>query len=240
MCQSRSGLALAVLLVFGCLAVEASAQNTGGVFGPVVRDGHRSMQFRTAFVPDTDAFAQRLHYEQSVDSTFMWRIIGQARKTDDSDFDFDFVQGELFWDLSGDERRWQTGIRFDARIRDQGRPASIGVNWMNQFAFSPEWQGRFAVLTAIDVGEDGRDGVLLQTRANIYRTFSGGVVTGFELFSAYGTTADFASGDEQLHEFGPFVALPMGSDWSLFAGTLFGLTNATPDSEYRLWVSRSL
>ena len=56
------------LAFFGSLIVSetAFAQNTGGVFGPVVKEGHRSFQYRAAVNPDNalgqTGFAQRLHY----------------------------------------------------------------------------------------------------------------------------------------------------------------------------------
>ena len=60
------------LLVAGLMttlfAFPAMAQNTGGVFGPVVNEGHRSAQYRLAIVPDAaggeTAHAHRLHYQQ--------------------------------------------------------------------------------------------------------------------------------------------------------------------------------
>ena len=42
------------------------AQNTGAVFGPGVTEGHSSAQYRATFDPDSDGFAQRIHYQQSL------------------------------------------------------------------------------------------------------------------------------------------------------------------------------
>ena len=86
------------------LAAPLYAQNTGGVFPPTVSEGHKSWQYRWAVDPESangdTAFAQRLHYQQAINDDFMWRIVGQVRKTDDSDFDPDFLQAELFWEFS--------------------------------------------------------------------------------------------------------------------------------------------
>lgn len=229
---------LAALIIASGTANDALAQITGGVFSPVVTEGHRSAEYRLAFDPDTDAFAQRLHYQAAIDSRFMLRVVVQTRKTADSDADFDFVQGELSWDRSDGEQVWQTGIRIDARVRDRGRPGTLGVNWANQFTLSEQWRARLSLLTAFNVGGSGSDGIALGTRANLYRDLPGGLQAGLEMFSAYGTSSDFADFDEQRHALGPFLSRPLGDRWGVFAGALFGFTNVTPDINLRLRLVR--
>ncbi|MEL7104098.1 MAG: hypothetical protein AAGL97_16220, partial [Pseudomonadota bacterium] len=93
----------------------ALAQNTGGIFPPIVNEGHKSAQYRVAYNPDTEGLSQRVHYQQAINGDVMWRGLVSARKTDDSDVDVDFIQAELFWELSDDDDDWKTGFRFDAR-----------------------------------------------------------------------------------------------------------------------------
>lgn len=217
----------------------AQAQATGGVFPPNVNEGHRSVQYRAAYNPDTEGFASRLHYQQALDGDFMLRGLIQTRKTDDSDLDIDFVQAELFWDLSEDTDKWRTGVRFDARLRTEGRPGLLGAHWMNRWALSDDWDGRFVVLSAVNVGDDAPDGVFLQTRGALNYSGFDGVGTGVELFSAYGSTDDFASTfDEQRHAIGPTLNVKLGDGVSLFGGPLFGLTDATPDVDWRVWITK--
>ena len=110
------------LTVLGCalFAPQAYAQNTGGVFPTQVNEGHRSLQYRAAINPDNAqdefGFAQRLHYQQAINGDLMWRVVGQTQKTESSDFDFAFLQAELFWELSDDQDQHKTGLRFDARL----------------------------------------------------------------------------------------------------------------------------
>jgi len=107
-------------------SVTAAAQNTGGVFPPSVDEGHKSLQYRSAYNLENDNFAQRLHYQQAINGDFMWRIVGQTRETESSDFDFDFLQAELFWELSPEDTDYRHGVRFDARLRDDNRPHQVG------------------------------------------------------------------------------------------------------------------
>jgi hypothetical protein len=216
----------------------AAAQNTGGIFSPVVNDDHRSAQYRVTYNPDTEGLAQRAHYQQSINGDLMWRGLVSARKTSDSDVDFDFVQAELFWELSDDDDRWKRGLRFDARIRDDDRPGLLGMHWTNQFPVTDKWNARIVALSAIDVGDDARDGVFLQTRGNVFTRLDTGQTVGVEVFNSYGSTDDFRDFEEQSHQIGPFASFPVAEDWSLFTGALLGLTDASADAELRLWVVR--
>ena len=98
------------------IAPNAMAQNTGGVFPIQVNEGHRSLQYRAAIDPDNVqdefGFAQRLHYQQAINGDFMWRIVGQTQKTESSDFDFSFLQAELFWEMSDDEDQHKTCLLY--------------------------------------------------------------------------------------------------------------------------------
>lgn len=231
----------AAIMAAVCISASqtAFAQNTGGIFPPTVNEGHKSAQYRVTYNPDTEGFAQRIHYQQAINGNFMWRALAQARKTDDSDVDLDFIQGELFWELSQDDDRWKTGLRFDGRIRTDGRPALIGAHWTNQFALSENWTARFVALSSFDVGDDARDSVFLQTRGNIYTKLETGQTLGLEYFSNHGSTDDIPDVDEQAHQIGPFASFKVTDDISLFTGALFGLTDTAADSELRLWISKS-
>jgi len=229
-------------LAFAGLALAPSgalAQNTGGVFGPVVNEGHALLQYRATYDPDTDGLAQRLHFERALNGEMMWRIVAQARRTDNADIDFDFVQGELFWQLTDDDKNWQSGVRFDGRIRDEGRPGLLGVNWINQIRLSPQWSARFIALSAVNIGADAPDGVFIQTRAHLAYRLPAGHSIGVEVFNAYGSTADFRGLDEQSHQIGPFAAINVTKDFQVFAGALIGLTGASADQELRLWFTKS-
>ena len=215
----------------------AGAQTTGGVFGPVVNAGHRSAQYRAAFDNDDHRLAHRLHYQQSLNGDRMWRVIVQSRETASSRFDFDFVQAELFWQLTPDQSGYQSGLRFDLRLRDGGRPNTIGVNWMHQFRLTPNWSARALLLGSLDVGNNTRDGLFLQSRAHLAHK-AGGRTLGLELFSAYGSTDDLFDLNEQNHQLGPFLEARLGGQWSLYGGALFGLTAASADLQLRTFLTR--
>ena len=229
--------------LFG-LAIAASspmaiAQNTGGIFPPMVNEGHKSAQYRVTYNPDTEGLSQRAHYQQAINGDLMWRGLISARKTNESDVDFDFVQAELFWELSDDGDDWRTGFRFDGRIRDDGRPGLIGIHWTNQFPVTENWNGRFVALSSFDVGDDARDGVFLQTRGNFFTKLKSGQTVGLEYYNSYGSTDDIQDFEDQNHQIGPYAVFPVTKDWSILTSALFGATDAAADSELRFWITRN-
>ena len=239
MCNTHVAARWAATLFLTSLGTSAAAQTTGGVYGPSISPDHRSAEYRITFDPDRDAFAQRVHYQRSLDSRFRWRLLAQGRKTDQSNFDFDFVQGELVWDITDASENWQTGMRFDLRIRDRGRPARGAVSWMNQFRLASGWSARLLGITSFEVGSGAQSGLGIQSRANIYRSLANRQSVGLEMFSNYGTTSDLVGLDDQRHQLGPFTSISLSSGWNIFGGALFGLNDPAPDTELRLWIGRS-
>lgn len=223
------------ILVFS--AVSAAAQNTGGVFPPSVDDGHKSVQYRSAFNTDTDRFAQRLHYQQAINGDFMWRVIGQTRETTSSDFDFDFVQAELFWELSPDDTPYRHGVRFDARLRDDNRPHQLGFNWIHQWKFGDGWTGRLVGLSSFQFGENDADGIFLQPRAHISRKLDNGFSLGLEYYGNFGSTENLTL-RRTGQTAGPFVSTKIAEKTSIMAGVQLGLNSVAPDTDLRLWLTQ--
>jgi len=235
---------IVLLSLFLVIARPALAQNTGGVFPPTVTENHKSWQYRIALDPDNAAgetgYAQRLHYQQAIDDKLMWRIVGQLRKTQESDFDADFLQAELFWELSETGAEYQTGFRFDARLRDGDRPDQLGLNWIHAFRLNQGWSARAILLTSTQIGSNTTSGVNLQTRGQLSRRLEGGQTIGLEVFNNYGNSKNIGSFDQQDHTLGPIFSMPLNSKVSLFAGALFGISDAAPDTQFRLWLTRPL
>lgn len=235
-----SCFALLILIV----VTPVHAQNTGGVFPPTVTENHKSWQYRIALDPDNalgeSAFAQRLHYQQAIDDKLMWRIVGQLRKTQESDFDADFLQAELFWEFSEAGADYQTGLRFDARLRDGGRPDQVGLNWIHAFKLQQGWSARAILLTATQVGSNANSGISLQTRGQLAKRLEGGQSIGIEMFNSYGNSKNIGSFDQQDHTLGPIFSTPLSKNISLFAGALFGISDAAADTQFRLWLTRPL
>ncbi|MAN46412.1 MAG: hypothetical protein GYB49_17715 [Alphaproteobacteria bacterium] len=216
----------------------AQAQLTSGISGPVVHEGKRAAGYRAAYDPDANGLAQRVHYDHALNGKFLLRGVAQARKTSRSDLDFDFFQAELRWQLTPDSADWQQGLRFDVRIRDDDRPGLVAAHWMHQVQLTDSVRARFAAIVSGDVGNDARDGVFLQTRGDLGWRLSGGVDLGAELYNSYGPADDILPLERQSHLAGPFVSLPLTDSLNLRTSALLGLTEASPDVTFRLFLTQ--
>ncbi len=225
------GLALAV-------TPAAMAQNTSGVFGPVIDEGESGWEYRASYDPDDEDVNQRIHYQRAINGAMRWRVVAQVRSTDDSDFDPDFLRGELVWQVTPDGQAYQSGLRFETRYRFDDRPGDITVHWTNQWKQIDNWTLRFILGATQQVGNDPADGILLQTRASATTSLADGPKIGFEWFADYGSSSDWLGLDEQEHEIGPVAEWSLNEDWSLYTGALFGATDASPDSQLRLRLTR--
>lgn len=232
------GVLLTGLSVLVLTGQSAIAQNNAGVPPPGVNEGHRSAQYRVAFNPDTDNFSQRLHYQQSIDGDFMWRAVLQVRETPASAVDLDYIRAELFWELETGNEGWKTGFRFDGQYTSDNRPGFVGALWLNQFQLAPRVSARLALVTRYQIGDNRRDGLFLQSRANLAYAASEDVSIGVESFNTYGFTSDIGPIGEQNHVAGPFANIRLGAKWGLTTSALFGMTQASPDAELRLWLTR--
>ena len=230
---------LAITLSF-FIAGQSYAGNVGGVFGPTVNEGDRTFQYRGGYDIESEQFVQRLHYQQSINDDVRLRGVVQARRTEDSDVDYDFFQGELLWQLDDNSSTWNRAVRFDFRLNDGDRPDLVAATWTNQITWTDKWKSTALILGSIDVGSNSRSGVFLQTRADIVRKIDATWSVGAELFSSYGSTSDFADFDEQVHQVGPTLKGKLGNGWSFFSGVLVGLTDSSQDENLRLWITKSL
>ena len=167
----------------------------------------------------------------------MWRIIGQTRETASSDFDFDFVQAELFWELSPEDTPYRHGVRFDARLRDDNRPHQLGFNWIHQLKFGDDWTGRLVGLSSFQFGDNDGDGIFLAPRAHLSRKFDNGLSLGVEYYGNFGSTEDFTI-SRTGQTAGPFVSTKLTGKTSIMAGVQLGLNDAAPDADLRLWVTQ--
>lgn len=232
----RMGVVVLGFAAAGLSAQFASAQNTGGVFPPTVNEGHQSLQYRITLSED-DKSAQRVHYQEAISDDFMWRIAGQV-KSNDGDTDFDYLQGELFWDFSDKGDNWEQGLRFDFRLRDEDRPEQFGINWMHQIKASNRLTLRAVALSSVQFGSNAPDGVAIQTRGSFIYKANNSVNVGAELYNVHGTTKNFTLLNKSQRQLGPFVSFPVRDKTSIYLSGLFGLSKRAPDTELRLWLTQ--
>ncbi|MDJ0920948.1 MAG: hypothetical protein QNI84_07455 [Henriciella sp.] len=230
----RTKICLCGMAVVPWLQFSAKAQSTAGVFGPVVNEDDRGWEYRGAYDGESEEYNQRLHYQQAINGDLRWRVVAQVRETDDSDFDPDYLRGELVWQVTPDAQKFQSGFRFEGRYRFDDRPGDVTVHWTNQWKHIDNWTLRFIVGVTQQISNDPEDGLLIQTRAGAYTSLENGPRLGVELYSEYGSTSDWLPVDEQEHTAGPFAVWKLSEDWSLYTGALFGITDVSPETNLRI------
>ncbi len=221
----------------------AFAQNTTGVFGPEVTPGSRAFEVRVAVVPGTDGrsdrFASRIHFQQSVTDDLRLRTVLQGADTPTDDFNFDFIQFEAQYQfLEDDVHGWDSAVRLDFQIAD-GSANQIGINWTSDIPLNSRWSLRGIVLAAVQIGPRRQDGLFLQTRGSISYKLKSGHQLQLQVFNNYGPTANFMDFDNQSHSLGPGFAGKIGEGWSYEASALFGVTDATPTADLRIFLTKS-
>jgi hypothetical protein len=217
----------------------ALAQNTSGVSGPVIDAGESDWEYRATYHPDDEDFNQRLHYQRAINGAVRWRLVGQVRSTDDSDFDPDFVRAELVWQTTPDDQLHQSGFRFDARYRFEDRPGNFAVHWLNQWKQIDNWTMRLQITASQQIGNDPADGILIQSAASATTSLREGPKLGVEWFGQFGSTPDWLGLEEQKHQIGPVAVWSENDDWRLSTGALFGATDVSPDAELRIRLTRN-
>lgn len=220
------------------LGLPASAQLTSGISGPEVSEGKRAAGYRAAYDPDSNGLAQRVHVDYALNGRMLVRGVIHARKTDAETVDFDYAQAELRWQMTPDGARWASGLRFDARLRDDDRPGQVSLHWLNQFRLSDTLTARFTAIGTVQTGSNRQSGTFLQTRGDLGWAIAPDIDVGAELYNSFGRTSDILPLSEQSHQIGPFADLPLTDSLSLRTSALFGVTSGSPDATFRVFLTQ--
>lgn len=222
------------------------AQTVGGVFGPVIKEGDRTAEYRLAFVPEAGSdnvrFVHRLHYQYALNDRWRLRGVLQGSDVETGAQEFNFFQGELQWQfLKKNSIGLASALRFDGRVTEGDDGADlISLNSTTQWDFDQNWRAVGVILVGRELGNEARDGVRLETRVSLTRKITNRYRLGLESFNVYGnSTNGFGPIADQSHSFGPVATASLGQGWSLLGGTLFGLTRAAPGADFRFWVTKS-
>lgn len=223
----------------------ANAQATTNVYSSVVNPELQGIEYRAAFAPEdgntASRFRQRIHYQRPVKENLRLRGVIQGSDTVNGDLDLEFFQAELQWQIRNSTTHgWDSALRFDARIsEDDVNPNRFGVNWSNQFNFSERWQARAIFLTAKDLGDRKKSGVLIRTWSQLrYRLLNGSTIA-LEMFNSYGRTPSFGSFERQKHHIGPLYSGRFNNGLSYNLGMRFGLSHASTDVDLRFYLSKN-
>ncbi|MGB6231541.1 MAG: hypothetical protein WBF53_15605 [Litorimonas sp.] len=225
------------------LAAPAHAQNVTGVFGPVVDEDDHAAEYRLVGVLDAPGddfkWAQRLHYERALSGNFRVRGILALRETASSDFDYDYARLEAVWQITPDGQDYQTGMRFEARTRGDGRPEEVRANWLNQWSLPDNWRARAIMMNTLQVAQRTNNELQFQGRFELSRKMDSGIRLGAHSYVDFGDTGDLRVFDGNEAEIGPFVEFDIVDNVTVYLGTLHGLTSSSDDNQVRFFIERA-
>jgi hypothetical protein len=228
-----------LIIAFACsfplCTSGALAQNVSGVFGPVVRGDESNIEYRFGYAPERGRSLHRFEYEQAESERLMWRGIVILTDSEGDTNELDSFTGQAWYELRGSEKRWRTGFRGDVTLRPGG-PATLGLLWTNEYAATDRLSFRGLILGRSDIGEEGRDGLILEGRYRAAWRRDDGITVGIEVFDPLGSADSLSlEGPEQA---GPFASGPIGEHWKVTAGLLVGAKSEASDVDLRFRLTR--
>lgn len=227
------------------IASHAAAQNTSGVSSPIVKPGEAAFGYRFAYSQhedSADAWAHRLHVERAATDSLRLRVLGAFSQRAGGDLDFRSVGAEARWQLvRSADHGWDGGAILQIAVpTTRGHPDRVKFGLPASVDVTDKWQVRGVVYTGFEFGENARPGALLDLRAETTYEIADGVRLGPQWFSDLNTTARLGGFDRQGHQLGFILKGRLMKDLSYETGALFGVSEASPNADFRLFVSYAL
>jgi hypothetical protein len=236
-------LRISVFLLL-CLggATRAWALNTSSVFSPDVKDGTKAVEYRLSTLPEESPteWAQRLHYQQAIDDTWRWRIIGLFFDPGRGGGEFRYARFELMQQFVESEKAgWDSALRYELQIADSDNQPSRGrVAWSGKWNWGEGWEFRANVLVGLQFGERSHDGILVEHRTQFTGALNEKWRLGLESFHDFNDTRAFGGFDDQEHQLGPILKGKFGDGWSVALSWLFGVSDSADDNDLRIHLIR--
>jgi hypothetical protein len=226
---------------FAC-AIDANAQSLSSVSGAEVKSG-AEFEYRAGYALEDDGhpenFAQRFHLQYGFENGWRGRVIvlqsehnGQALQTRSVSLE---IQKQFLEPKN--TNGWASAFRVEGQIPTQEAPGKAKVSWLNSYDLDERWQLRGNIYFNHSFGDNAVDGVSIETREEATYKLPCAVKIGVQVFNFYNTTAHFGSFDEQKHQIGPVVKGKIGKHVKYEASTLFGVSRAASDVDFRLFLA---
>ena len=236
-----SGLAALIAAMTGGRAL---AQDINGVPNADVRAGYQAISYRVGyslFDAAPSAFAQQISYQQNFGER--WSLSGAANfgKRGDEPLEFKAFQAIAEWQFAEDEEAGADGaLLLIARQPDNGNgPGRVVLAAAGKWIVRDIWEIRSVFGANVEYGDNAEDGVGLGGRIEATRRIGAIGRLGAQTAHSFNTTAHFGSFSDQNHQAG-LVAKTLIGPLSITATSLFGLSRAAPDAEFRLFLTYEL
>ncbi|MEL6859168.1 MAG: hypothetical protein AAFO74_12330 [Pseudomonadota bacterium] len=213
----------------------ALAQGTGTVASPVIKPGSSlSVAGAISVEDDEEGFAHRMDYRRAVGDR--WRLSALLFFNDrGGDYRFRRIGGEAMYQVASSDTGWNSAIQVRGRLADgNDGPGRVRVAWLNRWRPENGPELRLIGLASQEIGDERRDGIALETRAEATWRVGSDTRAGAQVFNRYNTTAEFGSFQSQRHSIGAVLKGPLTQTLSYRLNALTGVSDAAPDFELRL------
>lgn len=153
--------------------------------------------------------------------------------------DFDFARIEAVWQVTLDGEDYQAGVRFEGRLRGDGRADEVRANWINQWSLGDGWRARTILMNTYQVAQRTNDELQFAGRFGLSRKIPSGVRLGVHSFVDFGDTSGLRVLNGNEAEAGPFVSFDLMDSVDVYIGTLHGITASFDDNQVRVFVGKS-
>lgn len=237
---------LTLCSALGALASTALAQSISAVPSPDIVANERSFEYRAAYGlfddGGADAFAHRLHYQQSLGNDWRVRVVLQQGQRGDAALKTQSVAVQFFTQFLESEATggWDSGLRFDGFVPvENGRPGRARILWLNSLDVNADFQLRSNIVLGREFGDNARDGFSVEFREEATWRIRDDLRLGAQAFHNLNTTARFGSFNEQRHQIGPMLRWKATKAVKVDAGVLLGASRAAADADFRIFATYS-
>lgn len=211
---------------------------TGGVSNATVNKDQRSISLRTSYSPADDnmktsegKFSSRIMFDYGITNHFALGLYGQTerRAGDNPEFSSVMLDGKI--ELTEATRHgYYSGFRVRYTLKDADKKPDNASLKLILGAPAGKWDFRLNQIMYYEVGKESSEGINFETRIQTSYYYHTEHRLGIESFR------DFHL---QTHEVGPILAGTITDALSYEAGYHVGLTNATADNTFKIFLTHT-
>ena len=236
-----------LLIPFLFSANFAYASTTGSVGGASVSKDKTQIEARFGYSEAEESssqderFRSRFQVDHGFTDYYAARLVIQQDRRKGDNLEHDSITFDnRFQFLDAEKSGFDLGIRAGYQHKDgDKKPSAVTFGVFERIPVGA-YEIRLNQLFDHDVGEDADDGISAEARFQVTRKLENGHRLGVEGFHDFGNLRELSGYSDQSHQIGPVAkgALPF-ENMKYEVGYRAGISDAAPDHNFKLFISRS-
>lgn len=256
-------LLISAAVLAALLVTPALGNNLSNVDDPDVTAGQVRLEYRAALAPngDEDAdFAHKFFGEAALNDSWKLRLgfvqervldVSESEGIETENYDFDpghsfklrSFEPEVWWQMrEAQGHGLDLALIFKGYIPNQGHgPGQAALAVAAGTSPNPKTRLLLNLEAGHWIGDQAPDGYFLSSRAEANYALCKNLAVGAQIYDEFGSTDGFEPfHDGNSHQLGPVARLNLFKNVTLTGNVLFGLTEGSPDTEFRTFLSVDL